>query len=248
MEKKFVTWNDVAESYSFQRENRAYSTIMESPTVMKMIGDVKNKKLLDAGCGGGLYTFKLQENGAKVIGFDISRNMIKYAKNKANSMGTPSNFLLMNATNLGFKSEIFDIIVAPFLLDNIPNYENAIREFWRVLKYNGKLVLSLPHPTSTSFEVVDEDPLFTKAMKDYFKQREKIKEWTIDNKSVEIMIYHRPQKAYMRSLLQTGFVLDDYDEPEPQPPPKMPEYLYNERNNTPAFLVLRAVKLKKETI
>jgi ubiquinone/menaquinone biosynthesis C-methylase UbiE len=55
---------------------------IEEKQFLKLIGNVKNKEVLDVGCGTGRITLKLLERGAKVCGIDINSKMLQKAKEK----------------------------------------------------------------------------------------------------------------------------------------------------------------------
>ena len=57
--------------------------LIEVPYILELIGDVRGKKVLDAGCGGGFYSIWMSEKGSKVLGIDGSNEMLKIAKEKA---------------------------------------------------------------------------------------------------------------------------------------------------------------------
>ncbi len=44
-----------------------YNEMLEMPSTLELLGDVKNKKVLDFGCGTGIYTKILKEKGAKIV-------------------------------------------------------------------------------------------------------------------------------------------------------------------------------------
>src|SRR3990167_9283383 len=57
-----------------------YNELLEMPATLELLGDVKGKKILDFGCGTGIYAKLLTKKGAIVKGFDISEEMLKIAK------------------------------------------------------------------------------------------------------------------------------------------------------------------------
>ena len=54
----------------------------EFPVVLGLLGNIKNKKLLDLGCGFGDYAKVYSGLGAKITGIDISGNMIEFAESQ----------------------------------------------------------------------------------------------------------------------------------------------------------------------
>src|SRR3989344_471656 len=74
-------YKELAEEYHGLRMKKSlYNEMTEMPAMMKMLGNVKNKKVLDWGCGSGIYIKELKSKGAKIKGFDISEKMVAIAK------------------------------------------------------------------------------------------------------------------------------------------------------------------------
>ena len=81
------TYNRLAKWYYSLRTKKYpsgwfYNELLEMPTTLKMLGNIKGKKILDFGCGPGIYIKVLKKKGAKLKGVDISEKMIKIAKKK----------------------------------------------------------------------------------------------------------------------------------------------------------------------
>ena len=91
----------------------------------------KNKplKILDAGCGPGAALSYLSQFG-DVIGVDISDEALKFAKKRG-------KVVKGDISDLPFKEETFDAVVAMDLLEHVPNPKNVIQEASRVLKNGG---------------------------------------------------------------------------------------------------------------
>ncbi len=83
--------------------------------------DVKNKKILDLGCGGGLLSLKLSKHGAYVIGLDKSKNLIDIAN--INVLTTKINRIkYINLDFLEFKSNLkFDVILCMEMIEHLNN-------------------------------------------------------------------------------------------------------------------------------
>ncbi|MFX1532227.1 MAG: class I SAM-dependent methyltransferase [Promethearchaeota archaeon] len=108
------------------------------------IGKVKNKKVLDIGCGIGLLSFYLARRGANVIGIDLSKNIINFCKNEAKKKELNIDFREMNAQIPDFEDESFDIIVGSRVVHHIPNIELFFKECKRLLKKKGYIVFIEP--------------------------------------------------------------------------------------------------------
>lgn len=131
-----------------------YSWAKESLNYFTDHIDLKNKDVLDAGCGFGGKTVYYVEQGCKsVIGIDLDEKHIKYAREFAEKKGLPNiEFKTANLTNLPFESNKFDII---FLDDVVEHVQRSLlvdvfKECKRLIKPNGKICLEFP-PWSSAF-------------------------------------------------------------------------------------------------
>lgn len=98
--------------------------------------------VLDVACGTGDLALELQKNArAKVSGTDFCRPMlaIAFEKNKKNNLSIP--YIEADAMSLPFADDAFDAVTVAFGLRNFSNWQSGLREFYRILKQDGKLVI-----------------------------------------------------------------------------------------------------------
>lgn len=115
------------------------------------MADIKpGEKVLDAACGSGLVTFKVANdiftNGTAgdVVAVDLSDEMINLAQSKAKKLGLSNiTFKRMDAENLDFEDETFDVGLNSFGLMYIPDPVQSLMEMYRVLKPGGRSVVSI---------------------------------------------------------------------------------------------------------
>ncbi|HHE05105.1 MAG TPA: methyltransferase domain-containing protein, partial [candidate division WOR-3 bacterium] len=108
--------------------------------------DIKGKRLLDAGCGSGRFILYFKELGAEVHGIDISPKLISLAKQRVKD-GT---FTLGSVTAIPYPGNYFDVVISIEVLQHVPDIELALREFYRVLKPRGVLVIIDRNPISVT--------------------------------------------------------------------------------------------------
>lgn len=100
----------------------------------------KNAKILEIGCSGGPLLSKLKIDGfTNVFGIDISENAIIVCKERK-----INNTSVMDATNMDFENEAFDLVIASDILEHIENDTLALKEWNRVLKKEGNLIVFVP--------------------------------------------------------------------------------------------------------
>ena len=105
----------------------------------------KQHNVLDIGTGPGFFTIILEELGYNSItGVDVSEKMLEVARENIQTYGKENSsiqLLQMDAQNLEFEPESFDIIVSRNLTWNLQNPQQAYSEWLRVLKPNGALFI-----------------------------------------------------------------------------------------------------------
>jgi SAM-dependent methyltransferase len=100
----------------------------------------KNSHILEVGCASGLLLDLLKQKGYdNCYGIDISSDAI----DSCNRRGV-DNVKVMDATQIKFKDYSFDLIIASDILEHIKNDDSALKEWHRLLKPDGKLIVFVP--------------------------------------------------------------------------------------------------------
>ena len=105
--------------------------------------ETNNKmRILDVGCGYGIYVEKCSAYASEVIGIDIFKEHLNITKRR----GKDNTYLaLQTAEHLAFKDDSFDAIICIETLEHIPFDEKAVKEFSRILKLGGVLIVTGPN-------------------------------------------------------------------------------------------------------
>lgn len=101
---------------------------------------MKNKKILDAGCGTGWFSSVAEKRGAIVTSMDLGPKLLEEAAKKTNSKKIIGSILEMP-----FKSNSFDIVISSEVIEHTPSPQQALKECYRVLKPGGILVVTTPN-------------------------------------------------------------------------------------------------------
>ena len=97
-------------------------------------------RVLDVGTGPGFFAILLCEMGLSVTAVDLTPAMLEEARRNAGSLAGQIRFLEMNAEELDFSDDSFDVIVSRNLTWNLPHPEKAYAEWSRVLRPGGLLL------------------------------------------------------------------------------------------------------------
>ena len=152
-EKVYANYDKMNSVISFNRHKRWRKD------VMKRMNVTKGSHVLDVCTGTGDWALALVEEvdkSGKVIGLDFSKNMLKVANEKGKHI-EPSNlqFIHGNAMELPFDDHSFDYVTIGFGLRNVPDYDQVIKEMYRVVKPGGKVVcLETSQPTLFGFKQI----------------------------------------------------------------------------------------------
>lgn len=97
--------------------------------------------ILDIGCGTGSLSLLLAELGYQVTGADLSPKMLDIAREKTKSAGYDIAYHQMDVAYPEFDAESFDVIVCRHVLWALPEPENVLERWQKLLKPRGQLVL-----------------------------------------------------------------------------------------------------------
>ena len=108
--------------------------------MLRMWGDVNGLSVLDYGCGSGQLGIYLAMLGAKVSGFDLSPLGVEVANWAATKYGLSCSFEAMDAEELSYPDQSFDLVVGFGVLHHVIKYPKSAYHLARVLKPGGRAV------------------------------------------------------------------------------------------------------------
>ncbi len=111
---------------------------------------LKNVKILDIGCGGGLLCEPLTRLGAKVVGIDASNKNIKIAKIHAKKSGLKINYYCTTPENFNYK-EKFDVVLNMEIVEHVEDVNLFLKESSKFLKKNGIMFIATLNKTLKSY-------------------------------------------------------------------------------------------------
>lgn len=194
----------LAAAYAATVDTKPYNAYYERPATLSLLPNVKGMRVVDAGCGAGTYAEWLVQQGADVVAFDASAEMVRLARQRLGEtvrvsqadLGQPLTFLEDGA---------FDLVLSPLALDYVLDWRAAFAEFRRVLRPAGLLVFSINHPFYDYLDFQAEDYFRTEVV-------------TVEYGSlgaVRVPTVRRPLNAVINPLLESGFTLEMLLEPRP---------------------------------
>ncbi|MHC5109796.1 MAG: class I SAM-dependent methyltransferase [Planctomycetota bacterium] len=229
----YSAYEELADSYAAQVDTKPTNAYYDRPAMYSLLPNVNGRRVLDAGCGPGVYAEELVSRGARVVACDVSERMLELAAHRLDGTVDLRCVNLEQPLSM-FADAEFDLVIALLSLDHIADWRPLFAEFVRILKPGGQFLYSCSHPF---FEADYFDT------KEYFNVEHVEYLWTGFGKTVSMPTYRRSLEAVIEPLLHVGFVLERMHEPRPTSEFEAadPER-YKSLMHRPSFLCVRARK------
>jgi len=227
-------YNSLADAYAAKIDVKAHNAFYERPATLSLIDEVAGKRILDAGCGPGVYTQWLLDRGAQVVAFDANAKMLAYARKRTTDRAT---FFQANMEEpLSFiDTDSIDGIVSALAITYVRDHKTLFAEFNRVLHSRGWLVISTEHPFFSYgyFKVPN-----------YFKTKKVSSIWKGFGKPVRVPSYHHSLGSICEALSGNGYTIERIIEPKPTGRfRKANQKEYQKLMRFPLFICIRARKI-----
>ncbi len=118
-------YNKIAKKYEKTFSQMALRKECYGYSFLKNVKNVRGKKILDVGCGTGYYSKIFRRRGARVLGIDISKEMIRLAKNQEKKEKLGIDYIKKDARKLE-KLGNFDLVTATLLLHYAKTKKNCL--------------------------------------------------------------------------------------------------------------------------
>jgi 2-polyprenyl-6-hydroxyphenyl methylase/3-demethylubiquinone-9 3-methyltransferase len=111
--------------------------------VEQMAGGLAGKRVVDVGCGGGIFTEALARLGADVVGIDLSQKGLAVARLHQYESGTTIDYRHVSAETLALEMPAaFDVVTCLELLEHVPEPASTVAACAQLAKPGGHVVFS----------------------------------------------------------------------------------------------------------
>lgn len=197
-------YDQFATAYAGDNEANAYNALYERPAMLAILGDLRGKRVLDAGCGAGALAEAMLERGASVTGLEISAGMANLARQRLGQQAVIHVADLAQPLSMCADGS-FDLVAASLVLHYLEHWEPTLREFSRVLVPGGALAVSTHHPTMD----------WHTSGGSYFETRRISEAWRKGGLDARVTFWRRPLTAMTAAFRSAQFVIDELVEPMP---------------------------------
>ncbi|MCP1136165.1 class I SAM-dependent methyltransferase [Paenibacillus polysaccharolyticus] len=207
-----------------------------------LLPDLKDKRVLDLGCGFGWHCrYAREQQASTVIGVDLSENMLRRARELTNDLQI--EYRQTAIEHIHFDQNQFDVVISSLALHYIKHLHDVYRKINHCLVTSGTFILSVEHPIFTARAEQDWH---------YDAQGEKL-HWPVDHYHEQgqrianfldhdVVKYHRTMATHLNELIGAGFIIQQVAESKPSL--EMMEQVpgMSDENRRPMFLMIVAMK------
>lgn len=230
----------------------SYNEVIEFPEIKKQLPEMKDKHVLDIGCGfGHLLKYFQKFHPAPLTGIDVSKRMIDECRNdpelnEARFYHGDIMEITPGVINGVTHSVTFDLIISSLTLHYVEDFPGLIEKISRWMDSNATLLFTIEHPIQTaskSKEVINKDTegLYLR-LDHYFDESIRTSYW--DGTDYEVTKYHHRLDTVINSLIHSGltieYVKDLGDSQEALE--KYDKKRIHRLQTFPPFLMVKAVK------
>jgi SAM-dependent methyltransferase len=204
---------------------------------LRLLGDLRGKRVLELGCGGAQSSIGFAKAGAIAIGVDFSAEQLAFARRLCEQEEVRLDLRQGDLADLAFlRADSIDLVFSAYAFRYVENLDRVFRQVHRVLKVGAPLVFSLPHP---AYDMIDDEadpPLLIR--RSYFDRRPIDFEWA----GVPFTGYRHTFADLYAGLSRASYRVDVVLEPEPVPSRRRSQHWRDTFTMVPRTLIVRARK------
>jgi ubiquinone/menaquinone biosynthesis C-methylase UbiE len=125
-------------------------------TALRLLEDIapRPKRILDAGCGNARVLLELLKRGFTCVGFDASEKMLEEARhNLVMNQYDPQLVRQGDIYKIPFADRSFDLVLCLGVLSNLTDHDRVFAQFRRVLKDEGRVIVSMNNELFSLFSL-----------------------------------------------------------------------------------------------
>ena len=236
-----VSWDQFSDAY--QKHARLpidvahYGPDIPSEAELRLLGDVKGKRVLELGCGGGQCSIAFARAGATAIGVDVSAGQLAHARRLSEEAEVKVELRQGDMADLAFlRADSIDLAFSSYAFQYVEDLNRVFRQVHRVLKVGAPLVFSLPHPAYFLLDEGGGTP--PRVERSYFDRSPERYDWG----GVAFTAYHHTFADLYMGLARASYKVDLILEPEPTAAAPRSWFWNDAMDWVPRTIIVRARK------
>lgn len=257
MKNKTTSWGQVADWYeSYLSGPDTFQEKVIKPNLLRLLELKRGETVLDLACGSGFFARALAEQGARVIGVDLSPELVSLAREQTGPRLDVSYLVSPSHQLKEIADASIDKAIIVLALQNISEAKGTLAELRRALKSDGKIYLVLNHPAfrvpkRSSWGWDEEEKVQYRRIDEYLSESkvEIVMHPSSRRSKAEAestISFHRPLQYYFKLLSSSGFAvtrLEEWVSHKESEPGKRSKAENKARHEFPLFLFLEALAI-----
>ncbi|HEY1619237.1 MAG TPA: methyltransferase domain-containing protein [Streptosporangiaceae bacterium] len=201
------------------------------PPLLDLLGDVRGRRVLDAGCGEGYLSRVLAARGALVTGADIAPSLVERARRKSPA-GIDYLVADLSEPQPGLAGS-FDLVASYLVLNDVPGYQGFAATIAAALMPGGSAVLAFNNPYAGALRGHATD---------YFATGTRSPYKALWEAGIRAYFYHRTLEEYLDAFLGAGLRLAKLADLTALAGEHRPDGLIPDGHRFPRFMILAFAK------
>jgi len=203
----------------------------------RLLGNLKGRRVLELGIGGGACTVAMARAGARVIAVEPSTARLRRTRALADEAEVRVELHQADLADLAFiRADSVDLCVSIYAMAREHDLSRVFRQVHRVLRPDGVFLVSLPHPVAHLTEPDDyERPVLATP----YPSADTIN-WRVAGEVGEVLLH--PISEVFTTLARTNFRVDTLAEPFPVPGSANSQHFHPARRWLPETVIFRGRK------
>lgn len=221
-----------------------YRSELTDRAVLAAIGPATGVTILDAGCGEGYLSRSLAQDGADTIGIDACADLIKSAQEVATESGLAIDYHVGTVDNLPIRDGQCDVVVCNHLINDLKEISAPFREFARVTREGGRIVILMLHPCFYGAHAERSKNRTYPTPAEYFQLRTIEQQFEVAGVTspAKVAMWFRPLEDYVSQLHESGFHITSLSEPHPSIDQLTTDSWWRDNFVRPLFMLIVAKK------
>jgi SAM-dependent methyltransferase len=211
-----AAWNDYSDEYQAKHGPQlaastglAWGTWQIPEAELQVLGDVRDKDILEFGCGAAQWSIALAKAGARPVGLDLSDRQLEHARTLMAEAGVAFPLVHASAETVPLPDASFDIVFCDHGAMTFADPYKTVPEASRLLRPGGLFAFNHGSPILSIAWAADEEHAGDRLVYDYFGMHRFDYGDSID--------FNLPYGEWIRLFRTNGFVIEDLIEPRPAP-------------------------------
>jgi SAM-dependent methyltransferase len=196
------------------RSVRGLDGAPEWPAIVRLLPELRGKRVVDLGCGFGWFArWAMMQGAAGVLGVDLSETMLSRARAETTDPGV--HYLRADLESVELPEEAFDLAYSSLALHYVEDFARVVGRVFRALGSGGHFVFSIEHPiymasTSPGWLTTDDGGR-TWPVDHYAVEGPRVTDWLAKG----VRKQHRTLGTTLNTLIDAGFAIRRVEEWSP---------------------------------